>query len=66
MNSIAAYLLAHTVVEFIDSSFRINISQTYDLLLGAPYKTLISGLVILGVEWWILYWMYTKKLFIKI
>jgi predicted acyltransferase len=66
MNSIAAYILAHTVVGFIDSSFRTNISQHYDLFLGAPYKTLISGLVILAVQWIILFWMYKKKLFIRI
>ncbi len=66
MNSIAAYVLAHTVVGFIDSSFRTNISQHYDLLLGNPYKTLISGFVILAVQWIILYWMYRKKLFIRI
>ncbi len=66
MNSIAAYVLAHTVVGFIDSSFRTNLSQAYDLLFGEPYKTLISGTVILAVQWGILYWMYTKKLFIKI
>lgn len=66
MNSIAAYVLAHTVVGFIDSSFRTNMSQHYDLLLGDAYKTLISGLVILAVQWLILYWMYRKKLFIRI
>lgn len=66
MNSIAAYILAHTVVGFIDSSFRTNISQQYDVFLGDPYKTLISGLVILAVQWLILYWMYRKKLFIRI
>jgi predicted acyltransferase len=66
MNSIAAYVLAHTVVGFIDSSFRTNVSQQYDLLLGDPYKTLISGLVILFVQWIILYWMYRKKLFIRV
>ncbi len=66
MNSIAAYLLAHTVVGFIDDSFRINVSQQYDLLFGEPYKTLISGSVILAMQWLILYWMYKKKLFIRI
>ncbi|GHB73246.1 DUF5009 domain-containing protein [Persicitalea jodogahamensis] len=66
MNSIAAYILAHTVVGFIDESFRINISPQYDLLFGEPYKTLISGFVILAVQWLILYWMYRKKLFIRI
>jgi predicted acyltransferase len=66
MNSIAAYVLAHTVVGFIDSSFRTNLSQEYDLVFGAPYKTLVSGLVLLAVQWGVLYWMYTKKLFIRI
>lgn len=66
MNSIAAYMLAHTVVSFIDSSFRTNIGTQYDAFLGDPYKTLISGLVILAVQWLILYWMYRKKLFIRI
>ncbi len=66
MNSIAAYVLAHTVVGFIDESFRINVSQQYDLLFGEPYKTLISGFVILAVQWLILYWMYKKKLFVRI
>lgn len=66
MNSIAAYVLAHTVVGFIDSTFRTNISQQYDVFLGEPYKTLISGFVILAIQWLILYWMYRKKLFIRI
>lgn len=66
MNSIAAYVLAHTVVGFIDESFRINLSQQYDLLFGEAYKTLVSGFIILAVQWLILYWMYKKKLFIRI
>lgn len=66
MNSIAAYVLAHTVVGFIDSSFRTNLSQEYDLVFGEPFKTLVSGIVLLGIQWWVLYWMYTKKLFIRI
>ncbi len=66
MNSIAAYVLAHTVVGFIDESFRTHFSQQYDLLFGQPYKTLISGFVILAVQWLVLYWMYKKKLFVRI
>lgn len=65
-NSIAAYLLAHTVDSFIDQSFRINISPDYDLLFGTPYRSLVSGMTILLIEWWILYRMYQKKIFIRI
>lgn len=65
-NSIAAYLFAHTIDSFIDQSFRINIGPNYDMLFGEAYRTLISGGIILLIEWWILYWMYKKKIFIKI
>lgn len=65
-NSIAAYIFSHTINDFIDQSFRINISQNYDLIFGEAYRTLVSGGIILLVEFWILYWMYKKKLFIKI
>ncbi|WP_255713586.1 acyltransferase family protein [Dyadobacter sp. CY356] len=65
-NSIAAYIFAHTINDFIDQSFRTNISQHYDLIFGEAYRTLVSGTIILLVEFWILYWMYKKKLFIKI
>jgi predicted acyltransferase len=65
-NSIAAYIFAHTLNDFIDHSFRIHISDHYDLLFGVPYRTLVSGSIILLTEFWILYWMYKKKLFIRI
>ncbi|WP_262485480.1 acyltransferase family protein [Dyadobacter crusticola] len=65
-NSIAAYILAHTIDSFIDQSFRIHISPNYDSLFGEGLRSLVSGTVILLFEWWILYWMYKKKLFIKI
>ena len=65
-NSIAAYILAHTIDSFIDQSFRIHISQHYDLIFGEAFRSLVSGAIILLIEWWILYWMYKKKLFIKI
>ena len=66
MNSIAAYVMAHTINEFIDRSFRIHIGQNYDQILGSPYATIVSGSVILCIEWLLLRWMYRKGIFIKI
>jgi predicted acyltransferase len=65
-NSIAAYIIAHTIDGFIADSFRIHIGRVYDMIFGEAYRTLVSGSIILLFEWWILYWMYKKKLFIKI
>ena len=65
-NSIAAYIFAHTLNDFIDNSFRIHISTNYDLIFGEAYRSLVSGTIILLIEFWILYWMYKKKLFIRV
>ena len=65
-NSIAAYIIAHTIDSFIADSFRIHIGPDYNSFLGEAYRPFVTGVIILIVEWWILYWMYTKKLFIKI
>ncbi|MBZ5858398.1 acyltransferase family protein [Flavihumibacter profundi] len=67
MNSIAAYVLADGGMrDFIARSLYIHLGPTYDQLFGMPYATLVKGLLTLFFLWLILYWMYKKKLFIRI
>lgn len=66
MNSLAAYVFAHTVDGFINKSFQIHLGESYAGILGEPYQTLISGSIILLLEWLILRWMFKKKIFIKV
>lgn len=67
VNSIAAYLIADGGVrQFISRSLYIHLGDNFDKFFGAPYATLVSGGLILLLEWMILYWMYKKKIFIKI
>lgn len=65
-NSIAAYLIAHGIDAFIGSSLRTHLGENYDAVFGEGYRTLVSGFLILGLEFLLLRWMYKKKLFIKI
>jgi predicted acyltransferase len=65
-NSIAAYVIAHTVDSFISSSLKIHLGQNYADIVGTAYAPLLHGFLILFFEWLILYWMYQKRLFIKI
>jgi predicted acyltransferase len=65
-NSIAAYVIAHTVDSFISSSLKIHLGQNYANIVGMAYAPLLHGFLILFFEWLILYWMYQKRLFIKI
>lgn len=66
MNSIAAYVIAHTVDSYISDSLKIHLGQNYASILGDAYQSLIHGGLILLFEWLILKWMYDKKLFIRI
>ncbi len=66
-NSIAAYVIADGGMrEVISNSLHIHLGQTYDRVFGTAYSTLINGALVLFFEWLILYWMYRKKIFIKI
>lgn len=66
MNSIAAYMIAHLFEDFIAQSFKIHLGQNFFQLFGPSYQYLFEGAVVLTVYWLILYWMYRRKLFLKI
>ena len=66
-NSIAAYVLADGGMRsFIHGSLYIHLGKNFDKLFGVPYAALVSGGITLLILWLILYWMYKKKIFIKI
>ena len=66
MNSIAAYLIAHLFARFIFSSFRINLGPNAFKFLGTGLEPLLLGMAVLLTYWLILFWMYRRKLFLKI
>ena len=65
-NSIAAYIIAHTIDGFIGSSLFIHLGKQYAEIFGLAYAPFIHGFLILLFEWLILHWMYRKRIFIKI
>ncbi|SKB52812.1 Predicted acyltransferase [Daejeonella lutea] len=66
MNSIAAYCIADGGLKnVINDSLFIHLGQNFDKGFG-PYATLVSGGLVLLIEWLILYWMYRRKIFIKV
>lgn len=67
VNSIAAYVIADGGMRsYISRSLYIHLGQNFDHVFGHAYITLVSGGLVLFLEWLILYWMYKKKIFIKI
>jgi len=66
MNSIAAYCIAHFFEEFFSSSFRIHLGAHFFAFLGAGLEPLLRGAAILACYWLLLFWMYRRKIFLKI
>jgi predicted acyltransferase len=66
MNSIAIYVLVHLIDRFIIESFKTHLGPNVFKVLGEGNQTLLSGGAALLVFWLMLYWMYRKKLFIRI
>jgi predicted acyltransferase len=66
MNSIAAYMIAHLFGGFIRSSFRINLGDWPFQIFGKGVEPFMAGGAVLLTYWVILYWMYKRKLFLKI
>ena len=66
MNSIFIYCVAHLWEGFILSAYKTHLGQNVFNLFGAPYSTLVSGAAVIVTLWLILYWMYRRKIFLRI
>jgi predicted acyltransferase len=65
-NSIAAYLIAHLFEDFIRGSLRTHLGARTFAAFGPAYEPFVMGSAILFFYWLILYWMYRRKLFLRI
>jgi len=66
MNSIAAYVLAHLIEDFIRGAFKTHLGRVVFGALGPGYVTLLDGAAVLLVLWLILFWMYRRRLFLRV
>ncbi|HLK05945.1 MAG TPA: DUF5009 domain-containing protein [Candidatus Acidoferrum sp.] len=66
MNSIAAYLIAHLLPWFVVSSFDTHLGARAFDFAGSGLQPLMQGAAMLLVYWLILFWMWRKKLFLRI
>jgi predicted acyltransferase len=65
-NSIAIYVMSWTLEHFVAENLVRHLGSAPFLLLGLPFEPVLLGMGVLLVFWWVLYWMYRKKIFIKI
>jgi predicted acyltransferase len=65
-NSIAAYCLSHLIEGFIGDSIKTHLGRDVFSTFGAEYEPFVSGAAVLVVLWLILFWMYRRKLYVRI
>ena len=66
MNSIAAYVIAHLFDSFIAKGLKTHLGENFFKVFGEAYQPLFHGAAVLFVFWLILFWMYRRKLFLRI
>ena len=65
-NSIAIYVMSWTLEHFVSEAMVRHFGRAPFLLLGPPFEPVLRGIAVLVVFWSLLYWMYRKKIFIRI
>ena len=66
MNSIVAYVMAGLTENFVESSFRIHLGMGVLNTFGPGLEPTFLGVLTLGTYWLVLYWMFRKKIFVRI
>jgi predicted acyltransferase len=66
MNSIAAYCIAHLWEDFVSKNLVTHLGKGVFKIFGDAYEPFIHGAAVLLVLWLILYWMYRRKIFLRI
>jgi heparan-alpha-glucosaminide N-acetyltransferase len=65
-NSIAVYVMSWTIEHFVSENLVRHFGRAPFLLLGPPFEPVLRGATVLLVFWSILYWMYRRKIFIRV
>jgi predicted acyltransferase len=65
-NSIAAYCIAHLFEGFIVSSFKTHLGDHVFSFAGPEYAPLVEGIAVLAVYWLILFWMFRRRIFLRL
>jgi heparan-alpha-glucosaminide N-acetyltransferase len=66
MNSIAAYCMAELLRGFVSKNLTTHLGQNVFKLFGDAYEPFFLGAATLLVYWLLLFWVYRKKIFLRI
>jgi heparan-alpha-glucosaminide N-acetyltransferase len=66
MNSIAIYVMSWTMEDFFRSAVQIHIGRIIAAIVSTTLLPIANGLAVMLIFWAILFWMYRRKIFLRI
>jgi heparan-alpha-glucosaminide N-acetyltransferase len=66
MNSIAIYVMSWTMEPFFYKALHIHLGWLISGVVGPTFQPVVYGLGIMLIYWLILFWMYRRKIYVKI
>lgn len=65
-NSIAVYVMSWTLEDFVKGALGRHVGHVPFNVFGSPFEPVLKGAAVLLVFWLALFWMYRRKIFLKI
>ena len=66
MNSIAAYVMSWTMESFFDRALDRHVGKAMLVLAPTTFQPVLRGFGVILIFWLILFWMYRRKVFLRI
>jgi predicted acyltransferase len=66
MNSIAIYVMSWTMTDFFGHALDRHVGGTIFAIAGPTFESVLRGFCIMVIFWCILFWMYRRKIFLRI
>lgn len=65
-NSLTAYLMNQLTTPFLADQLRIHLPTAVLNLFGSTLAPLLVGALVVAIEWYILLWMYRRRIYVKL
>ena len=66
MNSIAVYVMSWTMSAFVGDALDRHLGSAIWMTAGATFQPVLHGFAVLLIFWLTLFWMYRRKIFLRI
>jgi predicted acyltransferase len=66
MNSIAIYVMNWTMTRFFGNVVDRHLGNIVDTVAGPTFQPVLHGFAVMLIFWFILFWMYRRKIFLRI